>query len=757
MRNAIAGLIALLAGVLGWCAVVSRRSDRDIAPKVTAFLVSLLPPVIGNLIIIIAHTEGFSLFGRYLYACGIDITMFCLLDFTLSYCGLKWKKHWRAVLQGVIALDIVQLLLNPFFGHAFTPDMMIAYGEPYYNVTSHLGRNLHLVLVYIMMGAILTILLVKAIRGAKIYSEKYSIMFLLLLFTGLWEIFYIFSRTPVKRSVIAYGVFGILVFYFSLYYRPRRLLDHLLADVASGLTDGLFLFDEKGDCVWADDHGYRLIGVRENDTDRVVEQLRALFPDLKIDQTAWNGRCSVGEKYYHLTKHTLYDARERALGSVLSVQDETENELALQHERYIANHDPLTGVYTKKHLFEETRARIDAQPEETFFVAYMDINDFKFINDVFGQEYGDYTLQAFAKDLREKLPPEALFGRIHGDAFGACFPGSVFDASMAETFASSFLIEKDAITHSVLVHQGVYEVRDRSLDVSVMYDRAKIALQTIKGDYKKHIAIYDNEMREKALRDQLIAIQIPAALKNREIYPYLQAIVDRDGKVIGAEALVRWIHPDKGFLSPADFIPVVEQNGMIADVDRAMWHRAGEILKRWEEAGREDLFISVNVSPKDFYFMDVVKELTAVAEECAISPSRLRVEITETVMMNDSAGRFDILRDLQAAGFIVEMDDFGSGYSSLNLLKNMPVDIIKIDMMFLSDMQTEARTPVILRNLINMMTELGLTPLTEGVETEEQYAALARMGCQLFQGYLFARPLPVAEFEKRFSIQEARK
>ena len=135
--------------------------------------------------------------------------------------------------MGVIALDIIQLLCNPFFGHAFAPNMVMAYGEPYYDVHSYLGRNLHLALVYVIMAVILIILLEKMIRGAKIYREKYSIIFALLLFTGLWEIFYLFSHTPVKRSVIAYGVFGILVFYFSLYYRPRRLLDHLLADLAS--------------------------------------------------------------------------------------------------------------------------------------------------------------------------------------------------------------------------------------------------------------------------------------------------------------------------------------------------------------------------------------------------------------------------------------------------------------------------------------------------------------------------------------------
>ena len=349
MRNAIAAVIAIVAAALVYCAYISSHSDRDIAPKVTNFLISLLPPVIGNLIIIVAHTEGLALFGRYLYAIGIDIAMFCLLDFTMQYCGLSWIKTWRRILLAFIAVDIVQLLCNPIFGHAFAPDPMEAYDAPYYNVKSYLGRNLHLMLVYAIMAVVLVILLVSMIRGARIYSEKYSIMFLLLLFVGAWEVFYIFSRTPVKRSVIAYGVYGILVFYFSLYYRPMRLLDHLLADVASGLTDGLFFFDRDGKCVWADEHGMKLIGGKAGDYGNYVDRINELFPELELEKSDFRCRRTVGESHYDLAKHTVYDTGKKVLGFVLSVQDETENELVLQRERYIANHDPLI-ILRSSHL-----------------------------------------------------------------------------------------------------------------------------------------------------------------------------------------------------------------------------------------------------------------------------------------------------------------------------------------------------------------------------------------------------------------------
>ena len=750
MRNVIAALVLLVAVAVALCAHFARKSREDIAPKVTNFLYALLLPMLGNLLIIVATQRTLSLVGRYLYAVGIDITMYCLLDFTMGYCGLRWNKLWHRILIAVIALDIVQFVCNIWFGHAFAVDEMTAYGAPYFNARSYFGRTAHLGLVYAIMAVVLVILLVKTLRGARIYSEKYSIIFSLLLATGAWEIFYLFSRTPVKRTVIAYGIFGVLVYYFSLHYRPRRLLDHLLANLASGMTDGLYFFDDNGRCLWADEHGIDLVDGRGTGFSHFPEKLEAMFGDLELERSEWECQRALGERYYLLTKSSAYDTRSRVLGSVLSLKDRTAEEQALRHERYIAHHDPLTGLYTKEYLYERIRQRMDAQPDAVFYIAYMDINNFKLVNDVFGKDFGDYTLQTMAADFRRKLPPTALYGRLGGDAFGFCFSEDEFDAEKAERYMSEFLIERGGITHRVVIHQGVYRAADRTLELSLMFDRAHIALQTIKQEYKRHIVLYDDAMREKALWDQTITAQLPDALASGEICPYLQPIVDREGKVIGAEALVRWDHPEHGLLPPARFVPVLEESGLIPDVDRHMWRCACAILQRWAAAGRADLFICINISPKDFYFMDLRAELCALVQEYGVAPGALRLEITETVMMEDQANRFEILRSLREAGFIVEMDDFGSGYNSLNMLRTMPVDVLKIDMMFLNDLQRMSRSCIILRSLVGMASELGLVPLTEGVETEEQYRILSQMGCQLFQGYLFARPMPAGDFDAAY-------
>jgi FOG: EAL domain len=186
---------------------------------------------------------------------------------------------------------------------------------------------------------------------------------------------------------------------------------------------------------------------------------------------------------------------------------------------------------------------------------------------------------------------------------------------------------------------------------------------------------------------------------------------------------------------------------MIVDIDRYMWRSACEIISGWKE-DKKDLFISVNISPKDFYFMNVGEELKALVKEYDIDPKRLRLEITETVMMTDGDNRMKILNDLREAGFIVEIDDFGSGFSSLNLLKDMPVDVLKIDMAFLSKTENITKAKKIVQNIILLSNDIGIESLIEGVETYEQYDTLSKMGCILYQGYYFSKPIPVAEFEE---------
>ena len=752
MRHLFSILFMLLALALGVCAVFARRSRRAIGASVALLVSSLIPPVIGNMIIIASGEKAVSMAGCYIYFLGMDLVMFALLRFTFKYCAISWPGRWlKALVHLLLIADAAQLLCNPFFGHAFATEPIMAGGAPYYRLIPYAGQTFHRLADYGIFAAVLVIFLVKMIRAPRVYSERYSVILLAMIVGGVWQTFYIFSRTPVDRSMIGFGVFGLLVFYFSLYYRPLRLLDRMLANIASELPEALFFFDAAGGCIWANAPGIALTGAPDGEFDSVPERLNGMFAGLGLAEGDWSARRVLGEgeqaRYYVLERHAVTDDRGRAAGAFLSVRDNTAEQRDLQREKYTATHDRLTDLYTREYLYERVRDMLRDHPEMRFTVAFVDVKDFKIVNDIFGRRFGDIALRRIADWLRAIAPENSAFGRLGGDTFGMCFPSGALDLREIERQLSGFSVAEGSVEHHILIHLGLYEATEQGLEVSVMFDRAHMALTTIEDEYNTHIACYDEDMRRRALWNQHITAQLPVAIRQKQLRPYLQPIVDRQGRIVGAEALVRWVHPTDGLLPPAAFIPVFENNGMIADVDRHMWRCACEILARWGREKREG-FISVNVSPKDFYFMNVAAELKRTVAEYGVDPSRLRVEITETMMMTEAENRTRILEELRRAGFVVEMDDFGSGYSSLNMLKDMPVDVIKLDMAFLTRAKDDGKARRILRSVIGMAGDLDTVSLTEGVETEEHYRLLSEMGCELFQGYYFARPMPVETFEE---------
>lgn len=750
-RIAFSIIYAVLSVAIAVCGLIAFRSRKAIGVPLSRMLFALLPPVVGNLLIIVATKELPATVGHYMYFIGIDFTVFNLLRYTLSYCNISWESYRsRVFVLTLLGLDVIQLAANPFFGHAFGVERIELYGRPYYRMVPYLPQHMHRLLVYGVLIAVLAILFMKMIHSSRIYANRYGVIFFTMLAVIIWCSFYVISRTPLDRSMVGYGVFGLLSFYFSLYYKPVRLLNRIMLDISVELPDALFFFDDTGECIWLNREGRKLLNVRGNDLTGVREKLKPFFESGR-ETDNWTSRLELdmdaGRRYYALERRTIRDGRGYVDGSFLSVRDDTQAQLDLMQESYRARHDELTGLYTRPYLYKRIQDRLAEASGEALCLVFVNVSNFKLINDVFGVEFGDSVLKQIAGLLRRLVPQDGIYGRLGGDTFGILMPKAEIDADGLDRQMNDFTVNTGDIDYHVLIHLGVYEVKDAGLDLSVMFDRARIAASKLRSDYHTHVAWYDERMRVDMLWEQQIIGELPNAISERQIVPYLQPLVDASGKVVGAEALARWIHPEHGFLPPVKFIPIFEQNGMIAEVDRYMWRCACEQLVRW---GDNDLFISVNISPKDFYFMDVAAELKALVREYDVDPGRLRLEITESIMISDVDNKVRVLSGLRDAGFLVEMDDFGSGYSSLNMLKNMPIDVIKIDMVFLRNSEQDDKSRRILRNIIHMSADLNIVPLTEGVETERQYADLSRMGCELFQGYFFAKPMSVDDFAARY-------
>ena len=587
----------------------------------------------------------------------------------------------------------------------------------------------------------------------RIYRERYAVILISLVIGTLWRTVYVFSRAPIDRSMLGFAACGILIFYFCIYYRPVRLLDSMLANIVSEMDEAIFLFDLDGKCIWINEPGKEMAKVYDGNFDQVLINLKEFIGDIEgipeKRHVDYSIDSDAGVKYYTLEKNSCFENTGKVHGSYLKVRDVTDEKLKIEDEFYAYNHDMLTGLYTKEYLYEKVSDRIAKGDTDNFCIAYIDVRDFKIVNDVFGRSFGDFALCTMAEWIREHAGKTSIYGRMGGDSFGVFLPKSGVKQDELENDLANFVIRRGDKEHHIVIHMGFCDIEEVD-DVSILFDRAHLAIAAIKDEFKQHLAFYESSMREKVKYSLDISAQLGTAIRENQIVPYLQPIVDTDGKIVGAEALARWIHPTQGFMNPGSFIPIFEENGMIVDVDKHIWRTACKILDSWK-ATHPDLFISVNISPKDFFLTDVLVDIKDFAEEFDINPQNLRIEVTETSMMSNTDGRMKILEDFRKNDFIVEMDDFGSGYSSLNMLKDMPVDVLKIDMKFLGKTEDQERANKIVKNVIRLSDDLGILSLTEGVETEEQFEMLKQMGCMLFQGFYFSKPVPLKDFEGMIS------
>ena len=755
MRTALSVVFIVLIISLIICADYARRSKKKIGKIVCFLLAGLSVPVIGNLLIIIFSDPFWSLIGYYVYFLGMDIAIYELWHFTIAYCELKRPKMpFIILIHALFGIDVIQYALNPFFGFTFTTEKILVDYHQYYRLVPYVGQTYHRIVCYGLFAVILIMFIVKVATVLKVYRTKYVLILCSMLITGAIESYYIFSRHPLDMSMIGFGIFGLLVYFFSLHYRAMEVLDRMLGSMASDMPDALFFFDNSGKCIWTNDPGKKLLGIPGENYDDVKDNLRFLFDDIDLENSGWSKRISIGEgeeaQFMYLAMRSAVDDKGKITGTYLSIRDVTEEQNEMKREMYNATHDSLTGLYTAEYLYEMIDQRLTDANKTSYMIGYFEVSNFKMVNDVFGREFGKQVLKQMAESLGKNSSSHAIYGRLSTDSFGMLMDKSLFNEEKIEQILENFIVKDENMEHHIVVHLGICEILpEDDIDVALFFDSARLAASTIKSNYEKQIKYYDDKLRSEIIHNQMISNQLKDAIAARDIRPYLQPIVDSKGLLAGAEALVRWIHPDHGFMNPGEFIPIFESYGLITVLDRYMWRCACEILADWKANGIK-AFISINISPHDFISLDVVSELRNLVEEFDIDPVRLRIEITETSMASDEIDMFKIISDLRDNGFIVEMDDFGSGYSSLNLLKDINLDVIKIDMQFLRDSERNLKSTLIIKNIINMADDLGIDTLTEGVETAKQFEMLYDMGCKLYQGFYFSKPVPREDFEAQW-------
>lgn len=752
----LGSIVLLLIPPLICLYIVHNVKQSSLKKAVMGLLISEVVTfmVYGLAFMTVNRTLALVFYG--LFYLGIDFMTIALAIYGRVYAnGISGKIGLHILTYACLLIDGILIAYNLVTEKIFRLERFVdSYGNPYYAVTERgVFFAVHVIICYVFVLHTFIALIYRKHHCPKVFRVNYRSLLISMVMAALLNVVYIEFGGVFDYSLVGYMLLGTGITYFSFFHIPVGLIEKILALFVKSMDDGVVCYDLKGQCIHANDRAKRIFHAEQS-----MENLEQYFMkwlnghSLKdVQDTKWEQKIEEDgkERDFEIEyKKLIYENRE--IGSFFVMHDRTEEVERVEEERYKANHDALTGIYNRDYFYECAKRLMSENKACSYYIVCSDIRDFKIVNDVYGEQKGDEIIKKQAESLREKTPPGCVYGRLTGDRFALCLPKELFQESIFRKEISRIEQIEGNTNFRLRIYMGIYEVDDLETPVAVMCDRAIMAIKTIKDDAASRMVYYDATFRENALREQHIVGQFQDALDSGQFCFYIQPQTSVDGTVHGGEALVRWIHPEQGLIPPGEFVELFERTGLISKLDRYIWEKACIQLRDWRKQGHVDCYLSVNISPRDFYYMDIYKTFTELIQKHGIEARNLHLEITETAVMSDMKKVIRLVNKLRQYGFKVEMDDFGSGYSSLNMLKAIHMDTIKLDMGFLRKTMHTERSMAIVRNVICLSKKLGMEVVTEGVETKEQVEALKQMGCDVFQGYYFAKPMSVWDFEDAY-------
>ncbi len=451
-----------------------------------------------------------------------------------------------------------------------------------------------------------------------------------------------------------------------------------------------------------------------------------------------------------IIRHENDTYRCHALFADVTTERERESQItaAFDELKYMTSHDSLTQLYNRDTFFSHTAKMLKDKPNKKYTLVMCDIKNFKVVNDLFGNENGNRILIRMAEKIKNIASDTGTYGRLRADKFAFCIPTTKFNINSIITDMDIWLNNSGIINYAVKVFFGIYDISDNiNIPVNLMCDRAGLALKNAKLDYVNRYAYYDAEMRQSVIDEEEILSEMENALSTGQFKICYQPIFSiTSGKPVSAEALVRWVHPEKGIISPLKFITVFENNKFITKLDKYVFEEVCKFQRACLDRGETPIPISVNFSRLDCYMPRICEDVLEMVEKYNLTTDMIKIEITESAYTNDKEQIISVAERLQSYGFSILMDDFGSGYSSLNILKDVKVDVLKIDKKFIDDMNKSEMGGAIVSSVVRMARLIGIDVIAEGVEDQYQIDFLRGIGCDTIQGYYYSQPLFESDF-----------
>ena len=762
MNGLVFGYLIVMAVLevllIAQCVLACRKKPYFYKSLLRLLLIAIVTSI-TYFVFLIVRNESVAKWCGVLYFIGLDWLTFQAVVFSMEYCKAnseKYKPLIPALPIVVTTLDCIMMIATNATGNLISVTVNTEYTGHVWLVKWLWPYFIHAGICYIHMMFSIVILLWKTKKVSSLYKSRYHTVAIAFSLGILLNAVCYLLKFPIDLSILQYTIASMLIIIFSIYIIPRKIRNNTVSNVIAHMNSGICCFDNDGQNAFCNS-SFREIMNRIHATYKNAEDVKTLFPEAI---TRSNGESLECDRQYDVDGKTIYlkqslvsirDKKDIFVGSFFEIVDQTEEIAARQRELYKATHDSLTGLYNRETFFTKVKEILEEDPDTRRYLICSDIKDFKLINDLFGVEVGDAVLRKQVQLMKsESTDDELLASRITGDKFALVIPEDRFDHDLIMRNIVRMQALTDGSMYKMHIYVGVYEILDATENVQTMCDKARIAIESIKGDYNTHIAYYDGKLREELIYEKTVMSEFENALECGQFCMYLQPQVHDDGKINSAEALVRWAHPTNGLIPPGKYIPILEKTGLVHKLDMYIWEKAIKKIADWKVLGINDMQISVNISTNDFYHIDIYKVLTGLVEKYDIDVNLINLEITESALMKNYEENIATIDQLKNYGFKIEIDDFGSGYSSLNMLKDIGADVLKIDMLFLRETENKIRSRKILKSIIDMSKALGMPVIIEGVETDEQLSYLKEMKCDMYQGYYYSKPIPVNEFEEKY-------
>lgn len=681
--------------------------------------------------------------------------LYFVQNFTRGYAQVKNpKSKLRFIFAALCVIDTIFGIYNIFTDtfYVITFEQVFRTRLCFWNIHPKKLFILHFINGFLIILHTCAVLLVKIKKSPTMYKSdylKFLVAFIVILVINLCV--NIFS-IPLDISMFMFAFIADSLFLYPSTRGHRRLISQTLKFSANNTKSAFCCYNEENEIAFINEAAFKIFEIDTKNSEKPVEFLNDFITKYNLQD---KDRFSVEETFFLDNANHIYAINYEKMyqnnffiGTALTFTDRTEDIKEYDAERYKANHDPLTGLYNRNYFYERANEKLKSEPSAKWLMLTSNIQDFKIINETQGDEVGDEVLKYTAELIARYAHKDTIYGYIADDHFAVLLKEEDFNEDIFNQSVVNLSSITDISGFKLSMKIGVYKTEYAMESAMLMVDKANLAIANAEESNHDLFVEYNPKYMKKLLYEKNILADYNYALKTGEFKVFLQKVNTKDGKTYGAEALVRWIEPGAKPKLPKDFIDTLEEGGLLYKLDRYIWEEAAKILQSWtQDKKKKNWLMSINIAPKDFHYLDVFKEISDLAKQYNFEPEKLILEITEDSLLNEREKVIKTMTELHEQGFKIALDNYGDNYSSINLLQDFEIDILKFDSDFMKHSINKEKEAIILKNIVEMAKMMDIQIVAENVETQEQLETLSKLKFALFQGFYFSKPVPAKDFE----------